>query len=281
MLDSVDFTRLCVQAIRAALPRADVQSNEPLLVSIVLPSSELTIAVELANAYRDFKNAPQNLSLILRVLLSSLMGPLSSAESVATEDPQNARILPVVRTCFYFQAIRERIQGQGLPNSVLDLIVDPLNEFLSASYVFDLSEGMRSLTTEDLAELGLDRTSLKERALEELASHLEEENVEILRVSPEFGQHLYRVRADGVYESSILVLDEFWNTLDVPLRGDPVAFIPTRGTLIFTGSEDLKDLVTARELALNEYAAEPYPLDPAPYLRSRDTWIRMPVENLN
>jgi len=281
MIDSVDFTRMCVQAIRVAMPQAEVQSTAPLMITVDLPSTDLSVVVSLGNAYRDFKNAPQNLTKILTDLLGSLMEPLSTASSIAQEDPQGAPILPVIRSAHYFLEIKERMRVRGLPAEKLSLVVEPLNEFLSVSYVFDLTNGMRSVTTCDFNDLGLDQAGLREVANENLACHFEECPLEIHRVSPEFGHHLYRVMADEVYESSLLVLDAFWAELDVPLRGDPVVLIPTRGSLMITGSQDHKDLATAREIARNEYSESAYPLDPSPYLLSKGGWVRMPGENLN
>lgn len=64
--------------------------------------------------------------------------------------------------------------------------------------------------------------------------------------------------ADGNYEASLLLADEIWQSKQIPVKGDYVVAIPSRDTLLITGSEDVENLAKIKELATSTAKDSPY-----------------------
>ncbi len=81
---------------------------------------------------------------------------------------------------------------------------------------------------------GSKREALHARALENLRAHA---NRRKLRFEPKGAT--YHAKLDGLNDASLLLLDELWDppTRVADLDGDIVAAVPSRGSLVFTGSQ--------------------------------------------
>jgi hypothetical protein len=80
---------------------------------------------------------------------------------------------------------------------------------------------------------GSRRDELHRRAVENLRAHA---NQRKLRFEPQGTSFVAKL--DGEHDASLLLLDELWDppTRVADLDGDIVAAVPSRGTLLFTGS---------------------------------------------
>jgi len=64
----------------------------------------------------------------------------------------------------------------------------------------------------------------------------------------------------GNYEASLLLIDDIWSSGQIQVNGDIVVAIPTRDTLLVTGSRSRSGLKLVRELTAKFKSQGPYEL---------------------
>jgi hypothetical protein len=110
---------------------------------------------------------------------------------------------------------------------------------LNIALVLDSDAALRLVSPYDVKALGLGEAHLMDRAFANLHARTTQKFIE---VKP----GLYLSAYDDSYDAARLVLPRLLEGLK--LRGDAVAFIPNRSTLIVTGSTDAEGLLGAVEL---------------------------------
>lgn len=123
---------------------------------------------------------------------------------------------------------------------------DPITQHLCGDlwivYAQDLPDRITTMKTSSLAELGLDKGTLLDLALDNLRR--------ILPVAECNGDGpWYLLTAGGDYTASLLLFDSIWERLTDSVDGEIVAVVPARDTLLYTGSMSAEGLKAIRERA--------------------------------
>lgn len=124
--------------------------------------------------------------------------------------------------------------------------VDTYREVLTADlyiiYVMDLPDVIRVLNKPEIEKLGIDHAALRRRSLQNL--HRIIRTPEIMGDGP-----VKMVICGGNYESSLLLVADFWEQRSKEVSGKLVACVPCRDILYFTGSDDQDSIQFMAELA--------------------------------
>jgi uncharacterized protein YtpQ (UPF0354 family) len=154
-------------------------------------------------------------------------------------------LLPVVRSRSYYDLteLRLRLSGGELKSLPYEILAD----HLAVGLVFDLPESMRSIPNEDLDRW---QVSLYD-ALEKARQNLMEREHKVMQI----GDGLYSSAAGDSYDASRMILLDLVRKLSV--KGDFVAMVPNRDTLLITGSDDQAGLAIMSEYAKKALAQRP------------------------
>jgi hypothetical protein len=162
------------------------------------------------------------------------------------------------RAQFANMDLRQRLDG----SSPLDLPLYPVGEHLMATVVYDLPVSMRTLSQNDF-----DRWNTSYyQAMEAARMNLEESTFAWGRI----GEGFHSAVSGDNYDSARLLLTERIREFDV--QGDPVAMVPSRDTLLVTGSDDVNGLKMMLDLTRQHLQQDPRPLSGLPLRLVEDDW---------
>ena len=187
------------------------------------------------------------------------------------EDAQHD-LLPAVRSRGYFELARLRTKIEF--SRAFCPPYKLLGDHLAVGLVYDMHEAMRSVTAEDLEGWG--KTFYE-------ALEIAQENLRKLPqsfIGPQDGPGLYLATNNDSYDCCRLLLPEVLRQFR--LKGDPVAMVPTRNTLLVAGSDDEEALQAMGKLAEGAFINQPWPLSTAAVrLTADDEWVSWlpPVES--
>lgn len=155
-------------------------------------------------------------------------------QKVMPEDFEDAchDILPTVRSRSFYELLRLRTTVEeektlGLPYAVL-------GEYYAMAPVYDYQESLRSIGETDLDNWGVSLYEVLEVARENLLQ------LPHPFMGPADGEGTYLAAAKDSYDSSRLLTCEAIRHFR--LKGDPIAMIPNRETLVVTGADDVDGL---------------------------------------
>jgi len=150
----------------------------------------------------------------------------------------------LVRATIKDQAWIDQAPGKS-PDGSDRPVIQPFPGGAWIVYVFDLPNGMRVLTREDLRTLGLDEQQVAALAL----ANLDKALGPIPHEPVEKGSALQLVHAGDSYEISRLLLHDRWREIAATVKGDLLVGSPARDYVFFTGSgEDPREVARFREL---------------------------------
>lgn len=181
----------------------------------------------LGNIYAEYIGAkpadrPEIVGKVARLWFSH-MRPLPESFDDARPD-----LLPTVRSRSYFEffALESEIDGRGRS----DLPYQIVGEHLAQGVVYDLPESMQVVRQEDLDGWGVTLYEALEAARENLLQ------LDHPFVGPEEDEGLYMSAINDGYGASRLMLPELVRQFRV--KGEPIAMVPNRETLLVAGSDD-------------------------------------------
>jgi hypothetical protein len=187
--------------------------------------------INLANLYQEYcqaprKERPQVLHRFIRGCLGT--SGFELPDEFADVHPD---LLPVVRSRFYLESVGLQSRVHGGDGVVVPQ--QPIGDHLSLSLVYDLPQAMRSIIQDDLDQW---QVSLYE-AVEAARQNLEQiDHVSFACLQGDRGEGVYLSTTGDNYDASRVVLLDLIRKM--PVRGDHVAMVPNRDTLILTGSDD-------------------------------------------
>ncbi len=219
------------------------------------------LRLNLGNAYEDFCAAPRSRreGILERYLRAARQAESPPQEAERWEDAR-AQLRPRVRERSYLDIRRLMLQGgagklPGLPHQVL------AGHYI-VTLVYDLPDSMMEVTDDMLARWNVGFDGALAAARENLWDASRER---LKEVSP----GVWSAPWQDNYDASRLVLhDLVWQ---YKVKGEPVAGIPNRDTLLVTGSEDVAGLARLFQLA-EEALKKPRPLGGLPLRLEGSEW---------
>lgn len=265
-LSQGDFTRHFITQAKSNLPNVEFSLVRPLQVtSKNVNGFELTVFLD--NSYAQYSSSPNNLKDIIDSHLASIK---SSHEMLAGGTGKS--IFAVIKPADYLATVKAQLQQAGLGNKEIPLVYRKLNDDLYVFYVFDSANGMRMVTKKDLAENKVDENSIHELALSNLSKYFEQKRLQVRRIEKIANAKIYTVTLDQVYEASSLLLPSYWSPQVFDVRGDIVAFVPARNTVVVTGSEDKEGMRIAAYLGETGFKELGYSISPKGFRYDKGTW---------
>ena len=155
-------------------------------------------------------------------------------------------LLPVVRSRFYLESVALQSRARG--GEGVAVPQQTIGDHLSLSLVYDLPQAMRSIIQDDLDKWGI---SFYE-AVEAARSNLEQMgNIAFASLQSQAGEGVYISATSDNYDASRLVMLDLVRKM--PVRGDYIAMVPNRDTLVLTGTEDQAGLEVMCKVAEDSF----------------------------
>jgi hypothetical protein len=220
--------------------------------------------INLANLYHEYCHAPRGDRG--KVLDRFVSGCLRTTNFELPEDFDDVHpdLLPVVRSRFYLESVglQSRVRG----GEAVAVPQQPIGDHLSLSLVYDLPQAMRSIIQDDLDKWGVTFYE----AVEAARSNLQQMgNVTFASLKNEGRDGVYVSATSDNYDASRLVMLDLVRKM--PVRGDYVAMVPNRDTLVLTGSDDEAGLATLSKIA-EESFQKPRPISTIALRLVDDEW---------
>lgn len=162
-----------------------------------------------------------------------------------------------------FSKLRLQSQIDGGDPDKLDIPEYEVGSHLIASLVYDLPDQMASVSKEQLEKWGVTYYE----ALEIARENLEQEPFTFAKI----GDGCYASATGDSYDSCRLLLPSLIEKFEV--KGDLIALVPSRDSLIVAGSEDEQSLQIMLDLGKKELETNPRPMVPIPLRYDGDDWL--------
>ncbi len=241
MLTPPAFTQEFARALERTRPSANVSVAGELKLTIK-ETDGLVRNIQLNNAYNEYKLDPQRFDDLVATFSAIFSQPSKEAGLDRT------RIIPVIKDRQWLDELHNTLKAKGVAQQHL---AERFNDELVIVYAQDDPNRMRYLTTQE--DFGLSREELRSLAIANLKRVLPK--IEKGRVGD-----VALMSAGGNYEASLLLIDDIWSSGQIQVNGDIVVAIPTRDTLLVTGSRSRSGLKLVRELTAKFKAQGPYEL---------------------
>ena len=192
----------------------------------------------LGNIYEEYRAAPND---DRATLLQNFTRSWFTADRELPEEFEDVKpdLLPVVRARVYYDNVRLQMQIESRSMQIesrsdADWPQQIIGEHLCVALVYDLPEAMLAINYDDLEGWGLTLYEALEVATENLRQ------LPHKFIGPAEGKGVYLSNTNDNYDASRLLLLDTIRQFQV--KGDHIALVPNRDTLIVTGSEDLQCL---------------------------------------
>jgi uncharacterized protein YtpQ (UPF0354 family) len=214
----------------------------------------------LGNVYEEYCAAQaEQREKILKLCVRNWFGHLR--EMPEEFEDVKPDLLPVVRARSYFELTRLQMEVEGHEAAISPHEV--LGEHFAVGLVYDLPDSMRSIPQQVLDGWGVSFYEALEAARQNLTE------LKHGFIGPESGQGVYLSASKDSYDASRLILTDLIRQFRV--KGDPIAMIPNRDTLIVVGSEDEAGLTAMLSLA-KEALKKPRPISGIALRLEGDEW---------
>jgi hypothetical protein len=239
------FARLVMAGIRRAGDRRKIHFDREQFR--LRPEGHDVAVMNLSNVYAEFCAAGKALrpKLLANVVRNWFADRRSLPEAFEDLHPD---LLPTVRSRAYFEFALLQLKLEG--GAHVDYPQQILAEHLAIGLVYDLPDSMRTIVAQDLENWGVTFYE----ALEAACMNLRQKEDPVF-VSSHDG--VYLSATGDNYDATRLILTDMVHQFDV--RGDVIAMVPNRDTLIVTGSDSLLGLKTMAARA-KQALAEPRPI---------------------
>jgi len=219
--------------------------------------------VNLANLYHEYCQAPR--AQRSKVLERFVRGCLGTTGFELPEDfaDINPDLLPVVRSRFYLESVILQSRARG--GEGVTVPQQMIGDHLSLSLVYDLPQAMRSIIQDDLDKWGITFYE----AVEAARSNLEQMgNVAFASLQGQASGVYISATGDNYDASRLIMLDL---VRKMPVRGDYIAMVPNRDTLVISGSDDPAGLEVMCKVAEDSFQ-KPRPISTVALRLVGDDW---------
>lgn len=251
------FTRQAAEALRAKAQGLKVKVIAPLELRATPDGDDDGQTIFLDNAYRLYLGADAaDRDALLDRYVTSFVEPLSEAP------PKREELVAVIKGNDWLAAMEQVAKQQKRP---YEGVYERLNDDLLVFYAQDTPTRIRYLSLSDLKAVELDRAELRELAVGNLQRQLTE-------IGVHRGELISMVVADGSYEASMLLFDDFWQEERSRMKGPPVASVPARNLLMFADSSNPEAVAQLRELTRKMWGEAAYGVSDAIFISTPQGW---------
>jgi hypothetical protein len=220
--------------------------------------------INLSNLYQEYCQVPRGeRATVLDRFLRGCVGT-TQFELPAEFDDVHPDLLPVVRSRFYLESVGLQSKARGGEDFTVPQQI--IGDHLALSLVYDLPQAMRSIGQDDLERWGVtfyEAVEAARRNLEQVG------NVAFASLQGEGDGGVYISATGDNYDASRLILTDLVRKFAV--RGDVIAMVPNRDTLVVTGSEDDGGLAVMTKVAEDSFE-KPRPISTVALRLVGDDW---------
>jgi uncharacterized protein YtpQ (UPF0354 family) len=253
------FAKLVLDGIRQAGDKREIVYDRGKFRLTLADDSGNTMFLQ--NVYADYCNAPESDrdKTLARIVRNWFAFGKSMPEDF--EDASHD-LLPAVRDRSYFASAELILRSEGRP--VAEVPYQSLGDDLAIALVYDLPDSMRTIGQNDLDRWGVSFYEALEVARSNLA------RIPCKFIGPQQGEGIYLSVTNDNYDACRLLLNDLIRGFNV--KGDHIAMVPNRDTLIVTGSDDvagIKGMVALAKDALQK----PRPIGGLLLKLDGDEWV--------
>lgn len=217
--------------------------------------------LNLHHAYRDTLAVPQKQQ---RDVVDTYLTSMTDTHCDEKPEDTLARLMPAIRDNAMFAWVKLSARLSGDTNPEFSPRLQPFAENLSVALMLDSEHATASVNAQTLGALGLDTDAAFARALSNLRDRTTDVGME------RHGGNWISTWND-VYDASRMLLTDMIHRL--PVRGEPVAVIPSRNNLFVTGSLDDEGIALIASLAADVLEEETRPLSGQLLVLRNGTWM--------
>jgi uncharacterized protein YtpQ (UPF0354 family) len=251
------FTRTALTLVRQGEPEGGWSTP-----AVLKLTNGKGLLVNLERIYGHCEVEPTSCEPELKHLVSEVLKVSTRPTPKATPD----RVFAVVRTTAYF----DDVPASG--DASTKTLFDPLAANLIVVYVVDLGGTVRGVQEKDLAELGMTRAELSAAARRNLVARLP-----VPEGQPHCQPHALGLWSSGNYfESSRLLLNDFWQEMSAHSRPPIVVVAPATDTLLVACEPTPEELTKLRAMAEEASRGASRPVSTSLLKWTTNGWQQLP-----
>ena len=231
-----------VEAARIVLPNGRHRAHDALTLAIEAPAGATLVPLGPV-----WQRPPGERAELLWSMLKTVRDAFSAAGTGRAD-----QIVPLVRTAA----------------AAAGTVAEPLTGDLVVVYAFDLDNHFGPVRPHDLRRLELDPSRLRAIAIANLRARLPP----LQRNGRSGVWMLINPGSGGVYEASLLLLDDVWTALADDVKGDLVVAVPARDLLFVTGSSDAAGIERVKAMTADAFARQDNAISSGLYVRRDGAW---------
>lgn len=209
----------------------------------------------LDNAWTQYLSHREDFDEIIRQRVASIQA--LSDHVTCTPD----KVMPTLKPLSYIAFAQQMFEKNAAehpdqPAAQGRMIQEPFAGDVGILYVLDTPQATRTLGIADLKDCGLSVDDFAARSRVNLRAKLAQFEIR----SPAGLPGVRVVNGDNYYETSLLLIDEFWTRERFPVKGEIVVAVPARGWLLVADSQDSATVIQLAGIANKANRGEAYPL---------------------
>ena len=177
----------------------------------------------LGNLYVTANDDPENIDEVTARYVSVILNAISTGEGRDPDDVKN-NLFPIVRHIEYANAIKTFAKDA---TDLHEYFVKPLDADYRILLALDTDDSISVPPLKDLQILEMSETELLTLAVDNFRRKYFD------KISVEQGDGIHMVLLDGNYETSVLLLDEYWEKESGRLQDNIIAVSPARDLLLY------------------------------------------------
>lgn len=251
-LSPEEVTTVAVKYAKQLLPDATIEYVKPLEV-LCRHRDGNDYRWSLENLHAECNREPAARPEAFRRYAAFLV-PEKSPPKYSTDN-----IYPMIRGKAYVEHLAKESDGKS------HMVNRPFLDDLRVVYAFDTQERFQLATADKLKDVGVNESALHNAALRNL--HALAPRIIVERIDD-----VWAVSVGGNFESSLILDDAVVRGLAARVQGDLLVSIPSRDTLLFTGSREKNGLAALVHLTQVEFERGHHPISTRLFRRVRSTW---------
>jgi hypothetical protein len=230
---------------------ANVVRHLPDEFAIVAKRGDAEFTVYLNNTFVETRDVdPDERARRIRILVGMFPGTGTKLDW----EEAAPRLVPILRPATMFLAVL----AQPNAKPVVHRTAAPM---LLEAVAIDFPQSMQMLTEDQVAEWGVPRETVFERARANLGAA----GAVIRTYDPEASYPIFVVANDDSYESSRILLPGFLTSFADKVKGRPIAIAPERALLVVGGDGDAACVRRLVDAAERQWSSSPRSITPALY----------------
>ncbi|TGE78211.1 hypothetical protein C7Y70_16855 [Pseudoalteromonas sp. KS88] len=262
-----EFSRMYIERAKLSLEQAAFDKVEELAIEIEFKNG-LHVKTNLANSYTRYSSGQATIDEVLKDIIASQIEYQNLGEADAISISQ---LRPVIKSKSYLENVKGQLIAAGASNVHLPYFEKLTGELL-IFYAIDSPDSLRFLTQQDLQNLALSSSNIRDKAIANLDSYLNDINIKIEKLDIENNGQLYMLVADENYEATAILTPYFKDLLKQEIPGEVVIGMPSRNILLIASKNDSRAVRAVAGITYSQFPELAYAISPFIYTLNDGNW---------